>query len=735
MSARRRFPWVAAAAALVACVALAAEDGDDPFRALENLAAPATQAYLRGEAARARAQLDRIPGRAQLLQRIRALSDGWVEVTHLAIEGGRVFYLKAAAAQAVPALCVREGFPGAERVLVDPQRRPDGGADASIDWFSPSPDGRHVAFGMSRDGSGDSILHVLEVDSGADLPLEIDRARLNRRLAWDPDGRSFYYTRIPEGNPPDRRDANARVYRHILGRPTSADEVVFAPGVGGARDVPEMDEPWLVVPPESRYAFAVARDGSARSIAVHVTLQKDLAAARPRWHKLVDARDGVLAIEAWRNDLYLLSRLGAPNRRVLRVSAGAADLSDARVVAPEGDAVIEAMGLARDGLYLRTMVAGVDRLERVHLGLLGAGSREYLRTPFDTAIAQIVASPLRPGAVLRLDAWLDPPRVVEVDARTGDLRDTGLQPPPAADFSSIDEVRLYAPARDGAKIPVTLLYRRSTRLTHDNPTLLVGYGAYGDIQAPRFDPARLAWLEHGGIYAVAHVRGGGEYGDAWHDAGRGPNKATTVLDFVAVCEFLERYGFTNPNRLAIEGSGAGGIPVGGTMVRRPDLVAAVVARGPLTDLLRLESTSTGRADAAEFGSPATTEERAALASVSPYRDVRDGMPYPALLVAAGLHDPQVDAWQAAKLAARVGQATSSGKPVLLSLDFRSGAQAALPRARRDEQLADIYAFVLWQLGEPGFQPEGPSPPAAPAETEPPGTRGLPVGPAAVQAPR
>jgi prolyl oligopeptidase len=717
MRPRRFLRLLAAAAALAACVARAAEP-DDPFRALDNGADPATRAYLEQQAAHARSVLDRIPGRAALLERIRTLSGAGTTITKLALEAGRVFYLKAAPEFQVPVLCVREGFTGPERILADPLRRPDGGADASIDWFSASPDGRHVAFGLSHGGSEDSLMHVIEVDSGRDLPFELDRTRLNRHLAWNPDGRSFYYARIPEGNPPDRRDANARIYRHVIGRETGSDEVVFAPGVGGARDIPEMVEPWIVAPAESRYAFAVAREGTLSNLAVHVALQKELAAGRPRWHKLAGAEDGVVAIDAWRNDLYILSNRGAPNRRVLRVAASAASLDGAHVVAPEGDAVIESMGLARDALYLRTMVAGVDRLERVRLGFLGTGSREYLRTPFDTAIAQLVASPRRAGAVLRLDGWVQAPSVMEVDARSGELRDTQLQPAPAADFSGIDEVRLYANAADGVKVPVTLLYRKSTRLTGDNPTLLVGYGAFGDPVAPHFDAARLAWLERGGVYAVAHVRGGGEYGERWHEAGRGALKATTILDFIAACEFLGRYGFTNDNRLAIEGSGAGGIAVGGALVRRPDLFAAVVAREPLLDPERLESTARGRADLGEFGSAATPQGREALAAVSAYRQVREGMPYPAVLLTANVHDPRVEPAQAAKMAARLQRATTSGKAVLLRVDFQSGAEFALPRARRDEERADIYSFLLWQLGDARFQPAPPAPPAAPPATAP-----------------
>ncbi|HET9470940.1 MAG TPA: prolyl oligopeptidase family serine peptidase, partial [Usitatibacter sp.] len=373
--------------------------------------------------------------------------------------------------------------------------------------------------------------------------------------------------------------------------------------------------------------------------------------------------------------------------------------------------IIESMGLARDALYLRTMVAGVDRLERVRLGFLGGpGTREFLRMPFDTAIREIVSDPRRPGAYLRLEGWVQPPAVVEVDARSGDVRDTRLQPPPAADFSSIDEVRLYAPAADGTRIPITLLYRKSTRLTGDNPTLLVGFGAYGDAQSPRFDPARLAWLEQGGVFAVAHVRGGGEYGDTWHDAGRGAAKRNTVDDFIAACEFLEQYGFTNRNRLAIMGAGAGGIPAGGALVRRPDLFAALIARDPLLDPLALEPGP----ELAEFGSAATAQDRERIRAVSPYAQVRDGMPYPGVLLAVGMNDADADPAQAARMAARLQQATTSGNPVLLSVDFAAADPLAASAARRGEALADIYAFALWQLGDARFQPGPRPPPAAPA---------------------
>jgi len=675
--------------------------------------APAAPAVASAQRSPARELLDRIPGRAALLARIRALGDASPAVRDLSVEAGRVFYLKTAAHAPGPVLCVRDGFEGAERVLVDPLARADGGPGTTIAWYSASPDGHHVAFGLGRDAlAGTAVLHVLDVDHGRDLPFEIDRAAENGHLAWQPDGKSFYYARAPEAQAPGAEGAHVRIYRHVLGRETARDEVVFAPGVGGARDIPEMVEPRLVLPRESRYAFALVRSRPGAPVAVHVALQKELAAGRPRWHEIATTADEVVAIEAWHDDLYLLTHRGATNRRVLRVAAGAEDLAKAKVAVPEGDAVIEAMGLARDGMYLRTMVAGVDRLERMRFGLLASGTREFLRLPYDMAIAELVTDPRRNGAVLRLDGWTRPPEVAEVDARTGDVRNTNLVAPAAADYSSIDEVRLYAPAPDGTRIPVTLLYERSTRLTADNPTLLTVYGAWGDPASPVFDAARLAWLERGGVFAVAHVRGGGEYGDAWHEAARGATKARTVSDFIAVCEFLERYGFTNNNRLAIEGMEAGGIPVGDALVRRPDLFAAAILRDPILDLAALESSAAGRAQLPEFGSAESAEDRARLAAISPYAQVRDGMPYPAVLLSIGVDAPGVDPSQARRMAARLEHATTSGKPALLRVD--SGLEPG-PRARREEELADVYSFALWQLGDPQFQPAPPAPPQAPAK--------------------
>ncbi|HXF78014.1 MAG TPA: prolyl oligopeptidase family serine peptidase [Usitatibacter sp.] len=699
-----------AAFALAALPSLAQLPEED-LRGLEDASRPSTQAFFRAQGERARAALDALPGRAALLARVQALSESTATLTSLQATGPRVFYLKRAPGQQVAALCTRERIAAPERVLVDPSRRAGGREPGAIAWFRASPDGRHVAYGISEGAGGVTVLHVVGID-GNELPVAIDRTRFNEALEWSPDGRSFFYARIPESNPPGMRYANARLYRHVLGRESAKDEIVFAPGVGGARDVPGEARPSIYIPPDSRYAYAVVREGLRRELDVHATELRDLAAGKPRWRKIAGHSDAVLAIEGWRDDLFLLTHRGASRHRILRMHGGG-EIQGARVAVPEGESVIEAMALAKDALYLQTMVGGIDRLERVGIGFLGGlHAAEYVRTPFDTSIAQVVASPHATGVLLRVQGWIEPPVILQVDAQ-GDARDTHLIPASGADYSGMDEVRLYAPAADGARIPVTLIYKKGTTLTGQHPTVVAAYGSYGVSMKPAFDPLRLAWLERGGIYAVAHVRGGGEFGETWYESGRGAAKANTISDFIAACDFLVRYGFTNPRKLGILGSGAGGIPVGMAITRRPELFAAAVARAPLADMLRYEAMAGGLASVAEFGSASTAEGTENLKAISTLQRVKDGDAYPGVMLDARMGDWRVEPWQAAKLAARLQAASASGRPVLLRMEGGEGRRA------EEDEVADIDSFLLWQMGDAAFQPPGAPVPAAPAAASAP----------------
>ena len=676
----------------------------DPYRWMEEGNSPELQAFLAGQDAFARAQLAKIPGREALLARIRELSAASVSITSVALANGKLFYLKLAPGRATPVLCARDGFAGAERVLVDPATFDAGPRRAALAWYHASPDGRRVAYGIALGGTEDATLRVLEVAGGKDSGVAIDRARFNAQLGWHHDSNAFYYARVPEGRREvAKRNAGIRLYRHVMGRPAAQDEIVFASGMGGAREVPEFVYPSLVVPEDSNYAYAVVRNGVAREIALYQSPVRDLAAGLPRWTRIVAFEDGVTAMIAWKDDIYLLTHKGAPRYRVVVLKASKPEIARAKVAVPQGDSVIVSMALAADALYLRTTVGGLERLERLNFGIAASKTPEFVKTAFDVAMAQIVTHPRRPGAILRTQGFIEAPAVIAVEARTGNLKNTGLQPAPAADFSAMDEVRLYAKSHDGTKIPVTLLYRKTTMLSADNPTLLIGYGSYGISMAPTFDPTRLAWLERGGIIALAHLRGGGEYGEEWHRAGYKATKQNTILDFIAVAEFLIQYGFTTPGNLAIQGTSAGGIPSAGAMVRRPDLFAAVVPRVAVLDMLRMEFSQNGPANIPEFGSVATREGFDALFGMSSYHWVKNGTDYPAVLLTTGLNDPRVDPWQAAKMAARLQAANPGGRPVLLRVEREGGHGRGSTRAQREEELADIYAFLLWRFGVPAFQ--------------------------------
>ncbi|HUP30910.1 MAG TPA: prolyl oligopeptidase family serine peptidase [Usitatibacter sp.] len=708
---------------------------EDPFRHFEDAADARTQAFFRDESARARMALDRIPGRAALLERIRALAAAETTVHEVKLGGTRVFYLKSLPGRATAALYMRESLAGAERLLFDPAATPRASASLAIDGFSPAPDGRHVALGLSEGGREQALLRVIVVEGARMAPFEIDRASAVHDLAWHPDGRSFFYARASESGP--RRLGAARIYRHVLGRASERDEVVFAPGVGGARDVPEAAFASLHLPADSRYAYAIARDGLRRDAVVHVTDLRELGLGKPQWRRLAGLADEVLDVQGARNDLYVLSRLQAPRHRVLRVKGEARNMAEARVVVPQGDSVIEAMALARDALYLRTMVGGVDRLERIPFGLMGTRAPEFVRIPFDNAISQLLASPRADGAQLRLQGWIEPPTLLQVDKR-GETQRLALQPAAVASYAEMDEVRLYAPSHDGVKVPVTLVYRKTTRLGGDNPTLLLAHGAYGETVRATFDASRLAWLERGGVLAIAHVRGGGEYGATWHQGGSRRAKANSELDLVAAAQFVSEYGFASPRRLVAVATGAGALAVEGAVARRPELFAAVVLRAPLADLLRAEQGVHGAASVGELGSAATAPGAEALRAISPYHRV--GTVHPAALLSVGANDGRVDAWHAAKLAARL-QPAAGTRPVLLRVD--DGGHPPSPiRAQRDEELADIYAFALWQMDEPGFQWPVPAPvppvtlpatppaepPAAPASTPPAPAPAVPATP-------
>ncbi len=664
--------------------------------------------WLRAQNDYTRRLLDAIPGRADLARRIEGLSNAGPSVRSVQLGGARVFYLKRDPGEEVFKLYVRDSMRAPERLLVDPERlRQPGGPHWSLDYYTPSWDGRYAAYGVSPAGSENSILRVIDLTTCQILPDSIDRAQFGI-TAWRPDGRSFFYHRLralPAGAPPMDRYRRSRVYLHTLGQPDSADVPILGIGVSDRVPLGEDDFPFITTIPGSTWAIAGAFHGVQNEIDAFVAPLADVRDARVQWRQLVAVADSVTNFDVHGDDIYLLSHHQAPRFKVLRTSLRAPDVRNATVVAPPTEAVIKFFGAARDALYIQKLDGGLARLERRPYD---AAAARAVALPIDGAITALVTSNARDGALFALGGWTQSSLWYAVHPASGRVTDTGLKPPSSADFSNIAVEELRIPSHDGTMVPLSIVHRRDLPRDGTNPTLLDGYGAYGFSYDPAYDPRLLAWLGRGGVFAVCHVRGGGEFGEAWHKAGQRATKANTWRDFIACAEYLVQQKWTTPGRLAGRGTSAGGIQIGMAVTERPDLFRAAVPRvGTLNPLRAMQVGVGGPANRPEFGDPTTAEGFRELLGMDTYHHVRPGTAYPALLITSGMNDPRVDAWIPAKTAARFQAATSSARPVLLRVEFAAGHGMGSSISQYNAELADTYAFLLWQFGVVGFQPAVP----------------------------
>ncbi len=678
----------------------------DPYQWMENEADPEFQSWMKGQNDATRRTLARLPGRAALQQRIEALSNAGTLVYQVSTAGPYVFYLKQAPADDNAKLYVRRGLQGDERLLVDPEKLGSKTVHYSIDWFVPSLDGRHLAYGTSPGGSEDSTLGVLDVANGQPMAERITRARFGV-TAWTPDGKSFFYSRLadlPAGAPPGDKYKKAMIFRHVLGSRPDGDDDRAELGFGLSPAVPvAADElPLLSISPASPWALAIVQKFVKNEFTVYAAPVAALAGAATPWRKVAGEADDVTNLSLHGDDIYLLTHRNASNFKVVRTRLDKPDMAQATVVVPAGTAVLKNLAAARDALYVQTLDGGIGGVLRVPFG---AGKPEAIALPYQGAIGEFSVDPDQPGALLKLTSWTEPQLWYRYDPITGRTADTGLRARSPVDYSAITSVEVKARSADGTLVPLSIIHRRDLKLDGSAPTILEGYGAYGVTLDPGFNPALLAWLERGGVFAVAHVRGGGEYGEDWHRAGQKLTKPNTIADFIGCAEYLVRQRYTVPAKLAGQGGSAGGITVGGALTQRPDLFAAIIDNVGVSDSLRIELSPNGPPNIPEFGSVTTEDGFKGLYAMSAYHHVKDGARYPAVLLTTGIHDPRVDSWQMAKMTARLQAASTSGKPILLRVDYDAGHGIGSTKSQGIAEMADEWSFLLWQFGDPDFQPK------------------------------
>ncbi|MGB8840035.1 MAG: prolyl oligopeptidase family serine peptidase [Aliidongia sp.] len=673
----------------------------DDYRWMEDRAAPRFVAWAKDENAYARAMLDRIPGREDLQARVAAHTAGGASVTRVRLAQGKVFYLKRVPGENSYKLYVRDRVDGPERILFDPDTIPTDGPHYAIDYFEPSMDGGRVAFGISPGGSENSVIHILDVTTGRQSPETIDRAE-DGNPNWLPDGTGFFYNRfalLGPGAKETDKYLNSRALLHRVGTDPAKDTPLIGTSVAGSPNVTAVDMPDVQTANGSAYAVATISHGADPNVTLYIAPLKQVVSGRPHWRKLADVGDAVAGAVLHGDEVFLLSHKAAPRYQVLATKAAAGDAAHAKLVIPTGERVVQDIAVASDALYIRDLDAGLNHIRRLDFA---TGKLTELALPASGAVSGPITDPASPEMLFGMQGWVLAPAIYRSHGTT--VTRTDLVPPWQDDLSPYESKELLATAPDGTKIPLSIVARKGLAATGDHPIWLTGYGAYGIALEPALVSRFLAFLDDGGIYAVAHVRGGGEFGEDWHQAGRIATKPNSHQDLIACAEYLVAAGYGKADTLAIEGRSAGGITVGMALTARPDLFRVVFSGVGDSNPLRSENGTDGPANSLEYGSVATEAGFKALYAVDATQHVVQGTPYPAVLLTTGMNDPRVAPWQPGKMAAHLQAATSSGRPVLLLVDFDAGHGMGSTKQQRDREIADQMAFLYWQIGRPGFQP-------------------------------
>jgi len=670
----------------------------DPYRWMEDAKSPETAAWMKGQADYSRAYLDRLPIRTQLLKRLEELSETGIRVSAIQRAANLYFYYRQAPGENDRRLYVRDGFKGTEHLLIDPEKLSSPGKRYSIDSYSPSFDGKYVCYTVSLGGSENGEMRVVETATGRDLGERIDRARFGAG-SWMPDGRSFLYNRLQklaEGAPPTDLYQKSRVYLHVLGANPDTDRAVFGVEVDPKIKLGPTPLPFALVPVNSKYVFAIVNSGVSPNSEYYVTTIDKVTQTPIPWRRIASLDDDIAGIDIHGDDLYLNTYRNTPRFKVIHINLAQPDLAKAETVFPASEAVVTFIGTAKDALYVQTLDGGVGKLWRVDYK---GGAPQAIKLPYDgTAFIGWTDSQTE-GLLFGLTSWTKSTAYFAYNPQTQTAADSTLVPPIPIDLSSIESTSVKVKSHDGTMVPLVILYKRGLKRDGTNPTLLEGYGAYGIVNTePFFASNFLPWLERGGVVALAGVRGGGEYGEDWHLAGKEKTKPNTWKDFIACAEYLVSEKYTSPAHLAGQGGSAGGILIGNSIVDRPDLFGAAIDQVGDNNALRFEITSNGVPNIPEFGSVSTEEGFKALLAMDAYQKVKDGVKYPAVLLTTGINDPRVEPWMSAKMAARLQAATTSNKPVLLRIDYDAGHGFGSTKRQRNEQAADIYAFLFQQLG-------------------------------------
>lgn len=674
----------------------------DDYRWLEDLSSTETTDWIKAQADYTKGVLDRIPGRDSLIaDYLRLDSMRPAVIGEVVRKSGRYFYRKTLPTETVGRLYIRNGMDGKETLLFDPTVGA-GGKSVSLSFFEPSEDGKRVALGVSEQGSESATIRILNVETGAFFPESISPCWQGIG-GWTKDGAGFTYNLMNSTDVHDQnRELNTRALYHAVGTDPKQDLVLLSAARYPALGMKAEDLPFVQFSDDYRWIFGIA--ASVRNeVTAYVAPASELAAPTIHWRQVLKPEDQVTGVIEHGDDLYLLSHANAPKYQILRTSIVNPDVAHAKVVMPEGENTIRGLNRTRDYL-LATTSDGVNT--QVHEYGYATGAWRDVTLPRTGTVAVGGYDATSNDAGMAITSWTRPTERYEFEAAAGKVTLSPMNVTahfPGVEDLVVDEVQ--ATAKDGTQVPLSILYNK--RLVQKNGAAncyLTGYGAYGISRAPQFSLLNLGLINRGVVVAIAHVRGGGEKGFAWYHGGFQATKPNTWNDFIACGEYLVQNHYTTSARMFGEGTSAGGILISRAITERPDLFGAAIANVPCANALRMEATPNGPVNTPEFGSVKDESGFHALMEMDGVQHVKPGVKYPAVICVGGFNDPRVIVWQPAKFAAALQNATGSGKPVLLQVNYDNG-HFTEDKKVTFRNFANMYSFCLWQTGHPDFQPK------------------------------
>jgi prolyl oligopeptidase len=664
----------------------------DAYQWLEASSEASVKQWTDAQNAYTRGMLDKLPGREGLRQRVSELLS-WKSPGYGGLQeaGGTLFAFKSQPPKQQSFLVVLGSVDDTskERVLVDPMVV-DPSGHTTIDWFVPTRDGKKLAVSMSKGGTESGDVTIYDVATGKAMPNElvphVNGGTAGGSLAWNADGTGYFYTRYPRGEerPAADRDFFQQVYFHQLGTPTEKD--TYALG----KDFPRIAMTELETSEDGKHTVAVVANGDGGEFMVY------LRGPSGQWAQVSKFEDKVIRAVFGHDDaLYLVSRKDAPRGKVLRLPLATPTLDKATVLVPEGEASIQGIFPAKSRLYVNEQLGGPSQVRMVDLKGQSLGLVPTLPV---SSVGGLVAAGDGDDVLFVNVSYVQPMAWYRYSAQDNKVTKTALARTSPMDLSDVEVVRTEATSKDGTKVPLTILKKKGTKLTGKNPALLTGYGGFNISISPGYSVLTGLWLEQGGVYAIANLRGGSEFGEKWHAEGSLTHKQNVFDDFYACAKLLVDQKYTQPKKLAIQGGSNGGLLMGAAVTQHPEMYGAVVARVGIYDMLRVELTPNGQFNITEYGTVKDPEQFKALRAYSPLHNVKDGTKYPSVIFTSGANDPRVDPFHSRKMVARMQEANGAKTPILLRANAETGHGSGTPLNARIEEEVDVYSFVFNELG-------------------------------------